>query len=410
MRNPTAELASFLPIFRVFLSTRNLLLTLCAILVTDIALAILLLNRGALEHVAESPVKQFTDASTFLEYLAVDPTKLNSQATTNLVAMGKNNNIDSPNERKALDISPQDWLNNLSGLTSDHTLAIFSDKRLHSARFACIGLGKDLTEFQFINSRGVPFIATQEWFARECSNMVVSSYPSELISNIEYRIGSSTVLVDRTWIAFGLLKPFADPSCTFRITNLGPGTIRLDRPLTSCGCITPKWNDIVELDRGESFDLIVSLAMGGRIAVDQSILLRFCETSSRTDSTARLRLFANARTAAAVTPDRIDFGPVANGSSMTRTIRLRESAAEKCELVSVKCVGMPVTAGPIERRVIGGMREYELTLSFEPIDLPLGEVSGVVHLSLNGNIRNQIDVSLRGRVLNGPLTVSSVSR
>lgn len=212
-------------------------------------------------------------------------------------------------------------------------------------------------------------------------------------NNVAISVGKSTLEVDKLHHTFGEIRPGNPLRCSFHLSNPGTKAIIVERPWTSCSCISTNIKERTTLEPGQSIDLEFEMRVPGSTSLRQLVGLKLHEKGTGLSRLITLGVFGTYRKLMTVSPDHVDFGLVVPGSTYKRTVLLKELPTDRFSLLEVEVGNLPVECEVETRRGDTGLHTHKLDLVLRvPDGATSGETRSVVVLNLDNHERKQVHI------------------
>ncbi|MCA9200446.1 MAG: DUF1573 domain-containing protein [Planctomycetales bacterium] len=154
------------------------------------------------------------------------------------------------------------------------------------------------------------FIAAEEFLLKfKDAKFYILESPIEAPEGQVHCFGSASLRIDRPFIDYGIVKPFAEQRSSIRITNVGESVVGLEKPLSSCSCTVTDIG-INELPPGEAVEIEVKYTSRNKAADIQRILVPIRDYATQEFATVECNLAAWQLAYATWKPGSINFGLV----------------------------------------------------------------------------------------------------
>ena len=200
---------------------------------------------------------------------------------------------------------------------------------------------------------------------------------------------------------FGSVALGGDAEFRFELTNIYSSDVRLVRLHTSCNCILPRFSTAL-LRPGETGAVIARLNTTGQFLRNaSSVLTVYLETTvSGSRQTDTVQLFASGfiRPDVVLTPGSIEFGAVAEGTSVERTLLLEYTGNPNWALMRVERSQpfIHARAEEVRRELLAGTPgqrasiAYRITATLKE-DAPVGYIRDALRFTTNESLPGRTD-------------------
>jgi len=223
--------------------------------------------------------------------------------------------------------------------------------------------------------------------------------------------GAPAVEISEVKHDFGTVEPDQVVEHTFTVRNTGDAELKIEGLRTSCGCVTLK-PSALEIPPGETTELVAELNpqhYGG----PSPNISAYVYTNDPRQKLTVLTVSAEITPEFVVEPQTIDFGTVAKGAAISRTIRLRQTWREPVEITKVETSSEAIEAlyskRPESDESGSGApkAEYDVEVRLKP-DAPGGNLAGYVALFTNVKRVPMVRIPVRAFVRGGVSVVPEV--
>src|SRR6267378_795383 len=189
-----------------------------------------------------------------------------------------------------------------------------------------------------------------------------------------------------------------------RFTMTNPYAVPLDVTVTrvSCGCVTAT-PSVKALDPKGTGHIDVTMD-ARRFTGAKLVKVSVTVSSPQYNSTAELKVTANARADIVLNPGSVNFGAVARGATPTQTVDVEYAGVLDWRASEINLNSAPVTASYKELYRRPGQVGYQVSLTLKA-DAPAGILKQELFLKTNGPATPQVPIAMEA-VVQAPLTVS----
>jgi hypothetical protein len=231
---------------------------------------------------------------------------------------------------------------------------------------------------------------------------IAQSYP--------IHVGSGVLSIDGLSRNFGKVLPEIDESCHFSFQNTGKTTVVLDTPKTSCGCVTTSIAKPTPMAPGESVDLVLGLNTGKSASLRHSVALQCFEKGTGKSCRTRLFVFASQQESMHVVPERLDFGTIVPGETVSRTVTLSEVSTDRFTVQAVDVGDLCLSSAFESYEEDDGLVVYRIGLTLAPEEAAAGSHAGMVVVATDSQQLPRVEIPVRyqvpSRVVAIPETIS----
>ncbi len=196
------------------------------------------------------------------------------------------------------------------------------------------------------------------------------------------------VVVQGTTFDYGKVEEGASVTRTLTLKNIGTDSLLISNVSTSCGCTVAKLSE-KDLAPGDSSAL--TIAFYTKDVVGTSVRRQvFVRSNDSTQSTVTITMVATILHFIDTDPHYINFGEVHRGSTVTRSVVLRNMRDTAVKLLSVS-TGDAQVAGRLAAGSLGSHGETRLLVSLTPATV--GRIAGQIEIATDNPHVPKISIS-----------------
>ena len=199
---------------------------------------------------------------------------------------------------------------------------------------------------------------------------------------------------------FGELETGKEYRRTFTVSNIGNERLILNKPISSCGCLTTGIDEAsVEIAPGGSKAIDVTLKATGAPSLRQTVMLSLFEKANPKPRRLKIQLLGSQRGTSDVSPKWIDFGTIVAGESYSRLIRLSEASTDRFEIEATKARELPIELSLDTSTDLYGLATYRIRATLKVDETFSGQNEGVLTIHTTSRLNPVVTLPVAFKVM-----------